>query len=317
MPLDKTLADRLPFLSAAISRSESILEAVRAEGTTLPPNVAIIANGSLARSEITSLSDFDAYVLAAERGREAEEAAEALTRMQGRSGLRTAAADGAFGHLQLGGELIENIGGQHDDNDRFTRRMLFVLESVPLAGVDYYRSCVDALVRRYINDDTAMYQIGRFLLNDVIRYYRTICVDFEHKTYELGKSWGIRNIKLVYSRKLMYFSGVAMCAELAHRSPNAKRKTLLDLIALTPVQRILSIFGQEIVPALEHYEFFLSQIDQPDVRKALEAVDLDRATHTAAYRDLKDGGHQFSWKLISALHRAYPPSHPIHDALVL
>ncbi len=108
-----------------------------------------------------------------------------------------------------------------------------------------------------------------------------------------------------------------MCAELAHRIPSAKRQILSSFIAQTPIQRIVSILGQEITPALEHYEFFLSQIDQPDVRKALEAVGLDRATHTPAYRDLKDGGHQFSWKLVSALHRAYPPSHPIHDALVL
>ncbi len=217
MPLDKTLADRLPFLSASISRSEAIIETVRAEGAALPSNVAIIANGSLARSEITSLSDFDAYVLAPENDRQAAQAAEVLDRMQKKSGLRSAAEGGAFGQIQLGSELIENIGGQHDDNDRFTRRMLFVLESVPLSGMEYYRECVDALVHRYINDDTAMYQIGRFLLNDVIRYYRTIFVDFEHKTYELGKSWGIRNIKLVYSRKIdvffRYFNVRRACAQ--------------------------------------------------------------------------------------------------------
>jgi len=54
--------------------------------------------------------------------------------------------------------------------------------------------------------DDSMSETSRFLLHDLIRYYRTICVDFEYKTYENGKPWGDRNIKIQFSRKFLYFS---------------------------------------------------------------------------------------------------------------
>ncbi len=81
-----------------------------------------------------------------------------------------------------------------------------------------------------------------------------MCVDFDFKTYEQRKEWGIRNLKLVFSRKLMYYSGVVMCAELAERDAKTKRDILETLIAMTPIDRLLHVMGDEIVPALIHYD---------------------------------------------------------------
>lgn len=52
----------------------------------------------------------------------------------------------------------------------------------------------------------------------LIRYHKTIAVDFEFKTSEDDKSWGIRNIKLLFSRNLLYFSGILVAAESIDKS---------------------------------------------------------------------------------------------------
>ena len=60
------------------------------------------------------------------------------------------------------------------------------------------------ILERYVANEIADHQLALFLLNDIIRYYRTVAVDYEFKTIENEdpKPWALRNIKLVFSRKL-------------------------------------------------------------------------------------------------------------------
>lgn len=303
-------------MDKARKATRDIRDRISALGLTLPEAVTVVTNGSLARGEVTSQSDLDAYVIVS-RAEDDEAAKEALVMIAEASGLKAASEGGAFGKAHLQSSFLENIGGQKDDNAKFTRRMLFLLESVPLLGADYYEQTVDRIILRYVSDDITPHQLGRFLLNDIIRFYRTMCVDFEFKTNEQRKSWGVRNIKLVFSRKLMYFSGVIMCAQLAERSPENKRAILRDLVLTNPIDRLIGVMGSEIMPALRHYDTFLASLDDASIRAGLENVELTRNTHTKEFRFLKDTGHHFSWALVNALRKTYPPSHPIHDALVV
>jgi len=153
-------------------------------------------------------------------------------------------------------------------------------------------------------------------LNDIIRYYRTICVDFEFKTFEDDKDWGIRNIKLVFSRKLLYFSGVLAVAETMQRSRDEKIRVLTELFELPVGDRIIKICGEQAFHALSLYDFFLGELASDEIRQGLEKTkETDRTTEP--FRRLKDEGHHFSWRLMSLFRQTYDISHPIHRLIFL
>jgi hypothetical protein len=162
-------------------------------------------------------------------------------------------------------------------------------------------------------------QIGKFFLNDTIRYYRTICVDFENKTVERNKAWGPRNIKLVFSRKLLYFSGVIVAAELAGHDYDQKIERMLSLLALPPIDRIRHVCGSKADAALSIYDYFIHEFSKRDVRDSVAQVRQDDGSRDSnkTFRALKDKGHEFSRALIDLLHSQYPTSHPIHGALLM
>lgn len=281
-------------------------------------NVCVVVTGSLARKEANRHSDCDHFIIF-EETLDVSQKEQIIQDIGNRiSSVKPPADDGPFGQSIIYTDLTRNIGGNDDSNQNITRRVLFILECRCLVGEAIYDKAAEDLVKRYIGDRITEEQLGMFLLNDIIRYYRTMCIDFEYKTVEQGKPWGIRNIKLVFSRKLLYFSGVLMCAELAQRTVDEKRYTLRELMKLTPIERILVLGGGYAHRVLGLYDEFLQELSCPDFRKECEkVVTADRDTHTPRFRRLKHKSQRFNWTLISMMNSIYPPSHPIHKAIIL
>ncbi len=82
-----------------------------------------------------------------------------------------------------------------------------LLESRFVFNEKRYGKVLDQIVYNYSDD--VINQNNKnfvFLLNDVIRYFRSICVNYQYT--KAGTEWGkwpLRNIKLRHSRVLMYF----------------------------------------------------------------------------------------------------------------
>jgi len=223
---------------------------------------------------------------------------------------------GAFNSTLKLGDLAKNIGGDKDVNSHITKRILFLTEGLAVNNVKLYKKQRDELIDRYVARKISDHQLGMFLLNDLIRYYRTVCVDFEFKTVEDNKPWGIRNIKLIFSRKLLYFGGILIAAEMAQRSYKEKVEIFRNLCMLPPLERIRTVCGSNADRAIKEYSRFLEAIESSSTREMLEKVNPAKAL-PESFRRLKNSGHHFSFYLMGALKATYSESHPIHRALIL
>jgi len=228
------------------------------------------------------------------------------------------ANEGAFGSEEYHDEMLLNIGGDLDSNQKVTRRILFLLEGDWLFNASGFRQLREDVLKRYIQSTMKDHQLALFLLNDIIRYYRTVCVDFEFKTVERQrtKPWGIRNIKLVFSRKLLYASGLFSVALTADRAWQEKIKILHDLFDLPVIDRMLEVCGkQKMEKVLSSYNCFLDMLADKSIRDHLSALGIERRDD-ALFRQLKNEGHQFTRQLLTLFENTFDSTHPIRRAVL-
>lgn len=310
---------RLKFASECHERSQEIFGRLNGLNSEFSGTGAVLAvTGSLARMEVTGGSDFDAYVITNQQKRSDEAGKELWEKASKLANLKSPSQIGSFGSEKIStvDNIVENIGGLQDDTEKLSQRVALILESKFVGDRNISDDLMTKIINRYISENITNHQLGMFMLNDIIRYYRTICVDFEYKTEEQGKPWGIRNIKLVYSRKLVYFAGVIMCAELAQKSAREKREFCRSFIDMTPIERILSILGDDAIKPLELYDDFLKALSNERIRSELASVSSSQRGDCDTFVRLKNQGHHFAWKLRSAFMRNYDGTHPIHKALM-
>jgi hypothetical protein len=111
------------------------------------------------RAEVTAGSDDDFMMLVdgAERD-EVEPSIEAVKMV-----LDQAPGDqGVFGAPVFCDNLVENVGLDRDDNKNLTRRMLFILESVPATAGDVYAAARERVLGRYLDESIKDFRLPRF-----------------------------------------------------------------------------------------------------------------------------------------------------------
>ena len=81
--------------------------------------------------------------------------------------------------------MTGKLGGRDDDYENlFTARMLLLLESRPLVGSQMYERAIDAVLSEYWKD----YEDNRsafrpiYLTNDIIRYWKVLCLNYDANT---------------------------------------------------------------------------------------------------------------------------------------
>lgn len=294
-----------PNLLKARSRTTAGLEDRRSKLAALPhdPDTSIVLMGSWGRAEVTGGSDDDFMVLV--NGPEKAEVRPSIDDVK--SVLDRAPGDqGIFGKPVSCDRLVENIGLDQDDNTNLSRRMLFLLESVPATEGDVCSSARARVLERYLDESVKDYRVPRFLLNDTVRYWRTMCVDFAAKELAGPEKWGLRNAKLRTSRKVLFAGGLLPIFECARLERGAMFEFLDSQLNLPPTDRIAQAFlnhdaADPGARALGAYDEFLGRLDDDAFRQELQDVTRANAEQSTAFAHARRLGRELEAGLLALL----------------
>ncbi|MGB9369693.1 MAG: nucleotidyltransferase domain-containing protein [Xanthobacteraceae bacterium] len=320
--------NRWPHIAAAeVTSHEKMADLSRlANGLLSTDETALVVFGSLARGEFTAGSDLDWTVLIDGRADTGhlEIVHQLKQKLTGARFIEPGPTE-TFGGLVFSHDLIHAIGGDEDTNKNMTRRLLLLLESAPVAvgpSESVRDRILQGILHRYVWEDAGFLKpddqtkkIPRFLLNDVVRFWRTMAVDYANKyRARAGKKWALRNIKLRMSRKLLFVSGLFMCLswKLTPYEPIDQKLLTEKLVAhlqtwteRAPLESLATIIEQ-YSPSLatdifDSYDSFLQMLDDDRKRNALEDLAPEKAYNDDVFREARSFSKKFDDALTNLL----------------
>jgi predicted nucleotidyltransferase len=196
------ISGQVPALRSAARLSQSLVEDARSflQKEVRPSKhtpIDVLVFGSIARQEATHESDFDYLVVAhglPKRVTLTRELLAAAEQTRERLDLKRPGAAGMFGRVIAAADLTERIGLEQDTNANHSHRILILEESVSVYQPRLRKTLIQAILARYLADyEQPKLGVPRFLLNDVLRYWRTLAVDYQAKRWEqVAPDWGLR-----------------------------------------------------------------------------------------------------------------------------
>jgi hypothetical protein len=303
-PLDHLLGARART-AARVAEARAALAAVPVD-----PDVTVVLMGSWGRGELTSGSDDDVLVLATDGDRPPSRIRPAVDDL--RVALRPPAGEQGIFNRAVSVAQLANIGLGADDNANTTRRLLLLLESAPLLGSGAHRAGLAAILDAYLAGDRKDRRPPRFLLNDVVRYWRTICVDFEGKARRPDeRKWALRHAKLRTSRAMLFAGGLLPVLECHHVVADEVPALLLDQFSMPPSDRLAAAFlahdaADSGARAFGAYDRFLALIDDPGARAELERLGRADAHASAVFQTARRLGREIQQGLLALLFEREP-----------
>ncbi len=270
----------------------SVRQAVAKHLAKKPMHYSGFCCGSLGRGDFGKTSDLDIFVFSKkdedERTRLSDrELLSELISVNKELSFPEFSNDGMFLKILSFPEMKKSIGYPKDDEKNlFTSRMLMLLESKPLFNENLYNSQMNEIVNLYFRDDVDRHSFKPlFLLNDILRFWRTLCLNYEIVRNDTTKPFRKKNINLKFSRMLTVFATILPIIS----KHQCSKEDVLSLCKQPPLNqlaigldnlsddKLLDDFGE----FLDRYEFFLSQKENMSDEMDIETREKDKLNATA------------------------------------
>lgn len=291
-------ADRIKHLQTEVSRAEQLCQGV----------ACVYVTGSFGRREASTHSDLDLFIVGLGTHKDPE--LSRLNQILVKADLIDASkklrlpefsGDGEYLTHHTVAELLESLGKPEDDaSNTFTARLLLLLESSPLIGEPEYNRIVEDVIASYWRDYEKNKNdfVPAFLANDILRMWRTFCVNYEARTERVPdeqKAKGkVKNFKLKHSRLLTCYSGLLYLLAVYGRHKTVSPGDAMAMIGLTPTERLDWLLGEKdfshahagIAKLLGQYERFLdaTNCDERTIVQQFMDKEKSRAYMEAAYQ---------------------------------
>ncbi len=272
-------------------------------------NICVIVVGSFGRLEASYCSDLDYLVIY--EGDESEHNSfksfdDEISKILEKKGIQKPSGTGGTGKTFVSPasitQLTTNIGGNKDKTQHLTWRVLMLTESRCLYNETLYNQILSDIFDRYTKIAKEKGGYPRALINELIRYYRTVAVDYLYKVEEMNKPWALRNLKLRHSRKFWFFTTIALILHRFEKSENVEYAPLLEEMRLPPVEKLATILleknRKDIIKPFVLYNKFLEKINDSWIREQLDEIDYDARYENNIFSEIKENSDAFHDELI-------------------
>lgn len=249
--------------------------------------------GSYGRLEASLLSDFDYIFLFENKPTNFEEIESYLLELLKDNKIVAPNPTGVFSKNLTISEMISDIGGKKDSIFALAQRILLLMECKCIYNEQHYQNIINGILEKYLDYVIKdPFKEAIFLLNDTIRYFRSICVSYENSFINDNSKWVLRNVKLRHSRVIMYAGLLFLILNASKRFKGVDTKLayIKDHINETPLEKIIGVYQENndlgYKKVLGLYDFFLKKINDETTRTSLQA-DYSERHQNPIYLELK------------------------------
>lgn len=293
-------AARLDMLRTKLSDAESLLGG----------NACLYVTGSFGRGEASPSSDLDVFLVGLSSTDDPPRRLFShLSEIRIFARLIDAAEEAKFPDFSNDGEylrhhsvhhLIKSLGRPDDDYaNALTARLLLLLESKPLLGKTVWEHAIREVIAEYWRDFKGNETNFRpsFLANDILRLWRTFCVNYEARTSTVPDAKRFKrrakNYKLKHSRLLTCYSALLHLMAQHSEKGTVTPDDAFAMVGMTPTERIENLLSRDahqkahsaLRELLDQYEAFLAESSIPEQELVERLKDADAKKRLFALAD--------------------------------
>ncbi|RWK46555.1 hypothetical protein [Mesorhizobium sp.] len=240
----------------SLQRLEQLKQALSHAQEIAGEKACVFASGSFGRLEASDHSDLDPCIVAlSDENKESKLSllqeiklkSEIISAVES-LGLQELDGDGKYIGQFTNHSLVNEIGSPIDDsNNTFTTRLLMLLEAKPIINEDIFyavkRNIIDAYWVDFDRYESKF--VPAYFTNDIIRLWRTFCINYEARTRKLVGDLRIKkkvkNYKLKHSRILTCYSAVIYLLSVYGLKNTVTPDDAIEMCLMTPLERLFSL----------------------------------------------------------------------------